>query len=78
MDKLIAEIKQRAGIVEPDESGHQANIQEVMALLSTMLRAIESGNVDSIRHMQPDVISANNTLSQVLRDLQYQEMQRQV
>lgn len=78
MDKLITEIKRRAGIVEPDESGHQASIQEVQALLSTVLRAIESGNVDTLRHKQPDVIAAINSLSQVLRDLQYQEMQGQV
>ncbi len=87
MDTLIEDIRRlagiteqqpRAGIVEPDQSGHQANIQEVQALLSTMLRAIESGNVDTLRHMQREVIAANNTLSQVLRDLQYQEMQGQV
>ena len=78
MDKLIEDIKRRAGIVEPDTSGHQAKIQEVSALLATVLRAIESGNVDTLRHMQRDVIAATNTLSQVLRDLQHQEMQSQV
>ena len=87
MDTLIEDIRRlagiteqqpRAGIVEPDQSGHQAKLQEVSALLSTMLRAIESGNVETIRHMQGEVMSATNTLSEVLRDLQYQEMQTQV
>lgn len=75
MDTLIEDIKRLAGIVEQDESGHQAKLQEVSALLATMLRAIESGNVETIRHMQREVIDATNTLSQVLRDLQSQEMQ---
>ena len=75
MDKLIEDIKRRAGIVEPDTSEHQAKIQEVSALLSTVLRAIESGEVDTLRHMHGDVMAATNTLSEVLRDLQYQEMQ---
>ena len=73
MDKLIEDIKRLAGIVETDESGHQAKLQEVQALLSTVLRAIESGNVDTLRHMQRDVIDATNSLSQVLRELQYQD-----
>lgn len=74
----IEDIKRRAGIVEPDDSGHQAQIQSVMALLSTMLRAIESGKSDTLLNMQREVIDANNTLSQILRDLQYAEMQKQV
>ena len=73
MDKQIEDIKRLAGIVEQDQSGHQAKIQQVSALLATVLRAIESGNVDTLRHMQRDVIAATNTLSEVLRDLQHQE-----
>lgn len=74
----IEDIKRRAGIVEADESGHQDQIQSVMALLTTMLRAIESGKPDTLLSMQREVIDANNTLSQILRDLQYAEMQKQV
>lgn len=73
MDTSIDDIKRLAGIIEQDESGHQAKLQEVQALLSTVLRAIESGNVDTLRHMQREVIGATNSLSQVLRELQYQD-----
>jgi len=76
MDKQIEDIKRLAGIVEQDQSGHQANIQEVLALLSTVQRAIMSGDVDTLRHKQREVEAAINSLSQMLRELQYQEQMR--
>jgi len=80
MSKLteIEDIKRRAGIVEPDESGHQVAIQKAMRALENVERAVLDGRYEAIRHQHQDIIGAMSALSQVLRQLQYAEMKKQV